>query len=299
MMTAMTEWKINQRETDLSLLDALALRVPAAPRALLRQLCKKQRVAVDSCSAAAEQIVHAGETISVRSSLRWCECLEQSRLQPGQILYEDGRCMVIDKPARLAVHHALGHDDNLLQRVADFLRLRGETFRVAPIHRLDIGTSGAVLIGKGRASASQLGKMIMAGLATKRYLAMVSGSITLPGDLTSAVPAKGNHKAALTRFRPIAGSGNCTLLELELVTGRRHQIRRQLTEAGWPVLGDTRYGSAVMPGLDRIFLHCHQLTFQQPETGAMISISSTLPVELQELMQRLGFPRELPRQADE
>ena len=299
MMTVMTEWKINQRETDLPLLDALALRVPAAPRALLRQLCKKQRVAVDSCNAAAEQIVHAGETISVRSSLRWRECLEQSRLQPGQILYEDKHCMVIDKPARLAVHRALGHDDNLLQRIADFLRLRGETFKVAPIHRLDIGTSGAVLIGKGRASASQLGKMIMAGLATKHYLAMVSGSISLPGELTSPVPAKGSHKAALTRFRPITGSGSCTLMELELVTGRRHQIRRQLAEAGCPVLGDTRYGGTVMPGLARIFLHCHQLIFQQPETGAMISINSAVPEELQEHMQALGFPREFPRRAEE
>ncbi len=295
----MTNWKINQRESGLPLLDALALRVPAAPRALLRQLCKKRRIAVDDSIAAAGQVVHAGETISVRNSVRWCECIEQSRLQPGEILFEDKYCMVIDKPARLAVHRALGHDDNLLQRVADFLRLRGEAFRVAPIHRLDIGTSGAVLIGKGRASASQLGKMIMAGQATKCYLAMVAGRITLPGELTSLVPAKGKRKTALTRFRPIAGSGSYTLLELELVTGRRHQIRRQLAEAGWPILGDTRYGGTTMPDLARIFLHCHQLTFQKPESGASISINSKLPLELQDLMQRLGIPRKLPGQADE
>jgi 23S rRNA-/tRNA-specific pseudouridylate synthase len=206
---------------------------------------------------------------------------------------------VIDKPAGLAVHRAPGHDDNLLQRVTDFLRLRGETFRVSPAHRLDIGTSGAVLIGKGRAASGRLGKMIMAGQVAKRYLAMVSGSITEPGELTSPVPAKGRPKAALTRFRPVAAAGGCTLLELELVTGRRHQIRRQLAEAGCPVLGDTRYGGTVMPGLARIFLHCHQLIFQQPETGAMISINSALPEELQEHMQALGFPREFPRRAEE
>ena len=295
MMATVTEWQINRREADLALIDALALRVPAAPRALLRQLCKKQRVAVNSCSAAAERVVHTGDTISVRNSLRWGECLEQSHLQPGQILYEDVQCMVVDKPAGLAVHHALGHGDNLLQRIGDFLRLRGETFRVAPIHRLDIGTSGAVLIGKGRAAASQLGKMIMAGQATKLYLAMVAGDISLPGELTSRVPAKGSRKDALTRFRPVAVAGSHTLLELELVTGRRHQIRRQLAEAGWPILGDTRYGGVTMPGLHRIFLHCHQLTFQQPATGANVLIDSPLPAELQELMQALGFPRKFCR----
>jgi RluA family pseudouridine synthase len=298
MMATVTEWQINRREADLTLIDALALRVPAAPRALLRQLCKKQRVAVNSCIAAAERVVHTGDTISVRHSLRWGECLGQSHLQPGQILYEDVQCMVVDKPAGLAVHRAHGHGDNLLQRIGDFLRLRGETFLVAPIHRLDIGTSGAVLIGKGRAAASQLGKMIMAGLATKLYLAMVAGHISLPGELTSLVPAKGSYKGALTRFRPVATVGSHTLLELELITGRRHQIRRQLAEAGWPILGDTRYGGGTMPGLHRIFLHCHQLTFQQPATGTNVLIDSPLPAELQDLMQALGFPRKFSRYTD-
>ncbi len=86
------------------------------------------------------------------------ECLEQSRLQPEQLLYEDEQCIVLNKPTGLAIHRAQGHDDNLLWRVQDFLRLRSETFRVAPIHRLDIGTSGAVLFGKGHAAISLLGK---------------------------------------------------------------------------------------------------------------------------------------------
>jgi RluA family pseudouridine synthase len=296
-MTSVTEWQINRREADRPLLEALALRVPAAPRALLRQLCKKQRVFVNTRPAAAGQVVDAGATIRVRDSLRWCECLELSRLQPAQILYEDGQCMVIDKPAGLAVHRAPGHDDNLLQRVTDFLRLRGETFRVSPAHRLDIGTSGAVLIGKGRAASGRLGKMIMAGQVAKRYLAMVSGSITEPGELTSPVPAKGRPKAALTRFRPVAAAGGCTLLELELVTGRRHQIRRQLAESGWPVLGDRRYGGAGMPGLDRIFLHCHRLAFCPPAAGGSIAIDAHLPEELQHFMTTLGFPGELSWQA--
>ncbi len=291
-MKDMTTWRINAHEGNLSLLDALALRVPAAPRGLLRQLCKKQRVTLNGCRTAAEQQVQAGQTIAVRSSQRWQECLEQSRLQPCQILYEDMQCLVLDKAAGLPVHRAFGHDDNLLRRVEEFLRLRRETFRVAAVHRLDIGTSGALLFGKGHAAISQLGKMIMAGAATKRYLAMVVGHTGRGGDLTSPVPARGATRAALTKYRSLVEAGGFTLLEMELVTGRQHQIRRQLAEAGWPILGDTRYGGPPLPDQSRIFLHCHQLTFPQPVSGNLITISAPLAMELQVIMRTLDFPSE-------
>jgi 23S rRNA pseudouridine955/2504/2580 synthase len=288
----LTEWQINIREADRSLLEALGLRVPAAPQALLRQLCKKQRVMVDGCAATAEQMVRRGERVSVKTSLRWLECLEQSKVQPAQILYEDKLCMVLDKPAGLAVHRALGHDDNLVQRVQDYVRMRGEAFRVAPAHRLDIGTSGAVLLGKGRASTSQLGKMIMAGHATKHYLALVEGHIPVPGDLHAAVPAKGRKKAALTKFRPVAAADRFTLLELELITGRHHQIRHQLAAAGWPIIGDVRYHGKAIGEMNRPFLHCYRLAFQHPGTGLVVDIRSALPGELYDLLKQLQLLRE-------
>lgn len=285
----MTEWQTNIREDNLPLLEALSLRVPAAPSAFLRQLCKKQRVTVGNCIAEAQRCVHAGEAITVKTSQRWLECLELSRLQPGQILYEDAQCIVINKPAGLAIHQAQGHDDNLLVRVRDFLRLRSETFQVAPIHRLDIGTSGAVLFGKGRASISLLGKMIMAGQMTKRYLALIGHRIILPGELNSAVPAKGRTKEALTRFRPVDSVDEYTLLELELGTGRLHQIRHQLATAGWPIIGDKRYRGKIINGMNRPFLHCHYLAFPQPATGQTVAINCPLPEDLWRHLEALGF----------
>ncbi|NOR49574.1 MAG: hypothetical protein GQ530_00890 [Desulfuromonadales bacterium] len=284
-----TKWQINLREENLPLLEALSLRVPAAPRAFLRQLCKKQRITVDNRIAEAGSCVRAGEIITVKTSRRWLECLEQSRLQPEQLLYEDEQCIVLNKPTGLAIHRAQGHDDNLLWRVQDFLRLRSETFRVAPVHRLDIGTSGAVLFGKGHAAISQLGKMIMAGQATKHYLELVSGCITLPGELNSAVPAKGRTKESLTRFRPVDSTDEFTLLELELVTGRHHQIRHQLAIAGWPIIGDTRYQGKVVNGMNHPFLHCHHLAFPQPTTGTIIDISCPLSKDLRGQLKSLGF----------
>lgn len=290
MKRGMTQWQINIRETKLPLFEALALRVPSTPSSFLRQLCKKQRVAVNGKKTGAEHLVSTGDIITVKTSQRWEECLEQSGLQPAQILYEDDDCMVLDKPAGLAIHRAHGHDDNLLRRALDFSRLRKESFQISPVHRLDIGTSGTVLFGKGRASISQLGQMIMAGQLTKRYLALVEGRLTAPGELNSPVPAKGKVKAALTRFRPLATTGTHTLLELDLITGRQHQIRNQLATAGCPIIGDTRYHGQPINELQRPFLHCYQLSFLRPGTGQIVVISSPLPGELYNLLTALAFP---------
>lgn len=287
-----TEWQINFREANRPLLEALALRVPAAPVAFLRQLCKKQRILLDHSPAETDHSARIGATITVKGSQRWAECLDKSRIHPGQILYEDDLCMVINKPAGLAIHRAQGHDDNLLHRLQDFLHLRGETFLVAPIHRLDIGTSGAVLFGKGRAAISCLGRAIMAGLVNKHYLALVTGEVTLSGELDSTVPAKGRVKEALTRFRPVATVGNYTLLELELLTGRQHQIRRQLAESGSPIVGDERYHGTALHDLNRPFLHCHRLAFPQPDGDRRVDVSCPLSEDLKNRLTSLGFVRE-------
>lgn len=288
----MTRWQINIREEG-PLLEALALRVPSAPQAFLRQLCKKERVTLDGKNVGSDCLARQGGTIEVKGSGRWLDCLQQLTLQPAQILYEDDSCLVIDKPAGLAIHHALGQDDNLLSRVKAFLQRRRETFQVAPIHRLDIGTSGAVLFGKGHASISRLGKAIMAGQMTKRYLALVDGHILLPGDLSSEVPAKGRSKESLTRFRPVENAGGSTLLDLELVTGRHHQIRYQLAAAGWPIVGDKRYRGRMVGDMHRPFLHCHSLTLQLDDSERTIQVSCRLPEELQKILEALGFTSEV------
>ena len=124
MSMHVTEWQINLREENLSLLEALALRVPAAPGAFLRQLCKKQRVVVNKQPAEADSPVHAGDIIEVKTSQRLQECLAQSHLEPAQILYEDAQCMVVNKPAGLAIHYALDHEDNLLRNIRALLHRR-------------------------------------------------------------------------------------------------------------------------------------------------------------------------------
>ncbi len=231
----------------------------------------------------------------VKSSSRWLELLELSPVHPAEILYEDTECLVINKPAGLAVHNAQGHDDNLKSRLQGFLHLRREMFQVAPVHRLDAGTSGAILFGKGKKATSQLGQELMAGGMSKRYLALVQGVVVEAGELTAPVLAKGSMKSALTRFRPIDNNGRTTLLELELVTGRRHQIRKQLSEAGWPIIGDSRYYRRSIVAAKRLLLHCHFLACRNPISARMIEIDS--PAEDTQTCEKneRGRPEERPR----
>ena len=285
----MTKWKINLREENLPIHEALALRVPTAPTAFLRQLCKKQRVTVNEDTAEASRLSSVGETIAVKNSQRWLECIEKLPIKPAQILYEDSDSIVLNKPAGLAIHRAVGHEDNLLHRVQDFLSLRKETFQVSPVHRLDIGTSGAVLFGKGRAAISQLGQMMIAGQFSKSYLALVSGKLSESGELASEVPAKGKIKEALIRYKPLASTEKHTLLELQLVTGRHHQIRHQLALSGHPIIGDVRYRGELINELDRPFLHCHQLTFPRSNNELVITVKAPFPEDLTEVLVTLQF----------
>ncbi len=285
----MTHWTVNPYEEHRPLLEAISLRIPSAPRAFLRQLCKKQRVFIDDHLATADTLVSTGQKISIKKSLRTEEFITASQLVPRQILYEDEQCMVINKPAGLAVHHAHGHTDDLQLHVQAFLHRRGNDFRTAPVHRLDIGTSGPVLFGKGRAAISQLGKMLMDHQAEKYYLALVQGETPQQGELCSAVPAKGKIKEARTGYQRLACSGGYSLLELTLETGRKHQIRYQLAEAGWPIAGDLRYKGPTTNDLSRPFLHCHRLLFPQPETGQPLQINCELPDDLKPLLTTLGI----------
>lgn len=285
----MTKWQINICESNLTLSEALSTRAPGAPAAFLRQICKKQRVTINGAIADPDQRVKLGEAIAIKTSQRWLDILAQSPLQPEQVLYEDQYCLVLNKPPGLAIHQAAGHDDNLLTRTSNYFKLRGETFKIAPIHRLDIDTSGAVLFGKGRQAISQLGQMLMAGEMSKRYLALVHGRVPSPGRLDSPVPAKGRIKSALTTYSPVTTTGKLTLLELELVTGRRHQIRQQLATAGWPIYGDTRYNQQPVNHGIRSFLHCYHLAFKNPFSCQHVAVRCPLPADLHKLLSEFEF----------
>jgi len=275
---------VEPTEAGLEILDFLQIRIPAAPPAYLRQLLKKGKVLGTDGPLSAGAKLAAGVQVQLPTSERLQELLEApaATTTDVQILFESREILIVDKPAGLAIHSSVGHEkDNLATRVAELLARRGDKFKVAPIHRLDLETSGPVLFGKGKLACGELGKLFIRQEVDKYYLALASGKTAGSGELASEIPAKGTYKEALTTYVALARSEQASLLELCLHSGRQHQIRRQLADIGHPIFGDRRYGGPCPPGLPRIFLHCKRLSFTDPFSGSRLAVDAPLPADLQ------------------
>jgi RluA family pseudouridine synthase len=285
----MHEWIVNEAEAGLTVLELLQQRLPGVPTAYLRQLLRGGKVREAGQALAAGSRLPAGGRLTLPDSRRLAE-LQQAAERTVEILAETPNLLVAFKPAGLAVHRGVGHEqDNLTERMQALMRQRHEKFRIAPAHRLDAETSGPVIFGKGTKAIAGLGKLFMEQRVEKVYLALVAGAMPASGLLTSPVPAKEKLKESTTAFRTLAAAGGYSLLELRLQTGRTHQIRRQLADAGHPLAGDRRYRGPAPRGLDRLFLHCSRLALHDPFDHRPVNIVSNLPAELTALLAALGM----------
>jgi 23S rRNA pseudouridine955/2504/2580 synthase len=304
-MAAMEDLLINSAENGLTCLEILKRRISAAPDGYLAQLLRKGKILLEQEPVAAETVLHAGDRLTLPDSDRLQKLQMTSQQATIEILLENPLWMVVFKPPGIAVHRGAGHEtDNLTGRVGLWLKNRGDPFRAAPVHRLDVGTSGPVLFAKGRRAAGALGKALMAGAMEKTYLALATGSLRddrsaenpaepfsreHEGEINLPVPAKGKLKEATTRYRVLSGTSAFTLLQLDLLSGRTHQIRRHLADSGHPLAGDRRYGGPSLPGLTRPFLHCLRLVWPDPLSQIRQHVTCPLPEDLKKVLAVAGL----------
>jgi 23S rRNA pseudouridine955/2504/2580 synthase len=220
------------------------------------------------------------------------------------IVHEDERVLVLAKPAGLAVHGGSG----LAFGVIEALRADRPHAELELVHRLDRDTSGLLVVAKKRSALRVLHALLREGEVEKHYLALVAGKWKL-GKKTIDAPLMTNlrqggervvrvhseGKLAASTFRPVRSFGSsATLMDVEIHTGRTHQIRVHAAHAGHPVLGDDKYGDKEAnarlkaAGLARMFLHSHALAFTWPDTGERFSVEVPLPDELEAVLQRLA-----------
>ena len=233
------------------------------------------------------------------------------------MLYDDAHLLVIDKPAGLAVHPGAGGEGativhGLLHQVADLRGVGGE-LRPGIVHRLDKDTSGCLVVAKTEPALRALQAAFKAREVEKRYRALVHGA---PPDRGLLDTPYGRHpvhrkrfssrvregKRAVTRFTVLARSADAALLDVELLTGRTHQIRAHFADQGWPLFRDALYGAARKEGpqapeavrraaaaLGRQGLHAFRLAFAHPITGVRVECEAPLPADLQAALRELGL----------
>lgn len=234
----------------------------------------------------------------------------QAPLREFEIVFEDEHFLVLNKPAGLAVHGGSGVSFGVIELLR---RQRPQAKFLELAHRLDRETSGLLIVGKKRAALNHIQDQMREGGIEKRYYALVRGrwlnqmqhvKLALHKFLTEEgerrVTASHEGKPAHSIVRLVARWARYSLVEVELKTGRTHQIRVHMQTLGFPLLGDDKYGDftlnkqLVREGLPRMFLHAAHLVLTHPVSGERLSLRAALPPDLGAYLHRLDDeqPRE-------
>ncbi len=272
------------------------------PRSRVYRLLRKGEVRVNRKRVDAEYRIQAGDEVRLppvrietdaqpgRPSSSLLELIERA------VIFQDRHLLVIDKPAGVAVHGGSGMSFGVIEA----LRASRPRETLELVHRLDRDTSGCLAIARDRSTLTALHALIRNGGMHKTYLALVAGSWQLGTKRIDAPLATDNRqhgerhvrvaaagKDSVSVFKPVQFFGPlATLMEVDIPTGRTHQIRVHASFAGHPLLGDDKYGDRARNsdlkshGLKRTFLHAQSLAFEWPGSGVPFHVSAPLPEEL-------------------
>jgi 23S rRNA pseudouridine955/2504/2580 synthase len=306
--SARVRWLTVSGNHDGQRLDNYLLReLPGVPRTRLYRALRKGEVRVNKGRKKADYRVCEGDVVRLPPLHqpqregpppvpgRWQKLLDR-------VIYEDAGLLVIDKPSGLAVHGGSGLSIGLIECLRQ-LRPRDDYLEL--VHRLDRETSGCLLIAKRPAVLRDLHRQLREDTVEKRYLALVAGDwprklAFVEAPLSKNTVASGERivrverggKAARTEFTVRARYPGHTLLEARPVTGRTHQIRVHARHAGFPLLGDEKYGdraqnqAARERGLKRLFLHAESLAFDAGERGRL-TVEAPLDPELRRFLDAI------------
>lgn len=280
-----------------------------APRSLIYRIIRSGEVRVNAGRVRPDYKLKEGDRVRippVRQTPKAASTPSKSLQEfvAGAKIYEDDYLLVINKPAGVAVHGGSGLSFGVIEALrATYPQLKD----LELVHRLDRETSGCLVIAKRRSALRELHRVMREREIEKHYTALLVGKwklgkkvIDLPletqhrqgGERTVRVHESG--QPARTRFEPIEVFGTvATLVNVELETGRTHQIRVHSAYAGHPVAGDEKYGTRDVNeplkgvGLKRMFLHARSLTFIHPATAKPFSIEAPLGPELSDVLVRL------------
>jgi 23S rRNA pseudouridine1911/1915/1917 synthase len=288
--------------------------LPETSRARVQQLITERKVLVNDAAAKPSQRLRGEERITVIGSPQLPPLRAIAEEIPLDIVYEDDDLAVINKPAGMMVHAGAGANEDLRNRgtlvnalLHYFQTLSGVGGELRPgiVHRLDKTTSGLILVAKNDEAHRRLAAQFVKHQVKKTYIALVHGWLKKDrGTITTSISRdrvrrtrmttrREGGREAITHYtvqrRIDAKPDKFTLLEIQIDTGRTHQIRVHLASLGHPVVGDTLYGAPreIRAGeadgisLQRNFLHAAGLQFQHPRTGLPLSFSRPLPAELQ------------------
>lgn len=281
---------INKLETDLS-------------REAIQRMIKEGKILVNGKQQKPSYKTCIGDVVSIEE-VEAKEIDLKPQEMPLDIIFEDEDILIINKEKGIVVHPGNGNPDGTLANAVmakckDSLSGIGGEIRPGIVHRIDKDTSGLIIIAKNDVSHINISEQIQKREVNKTYIALARGvikenqaTINMPiGRSTKdrkkmAVTKIG--KEAITHFKVIKRYEGYTLLEVNIETGRTHQIRVHLSEIGYPIVGDTVYSNGKNPfGVEGQMLHASELIFKHPRTGEKMTVSAPLPKYFKDILDKL------------
>ena len=254
-------------------------------------------ITVDGVRVTVRYRVQPGQTLSVRISDPDSAGQPVPVDGPVDVVWEDADLAVVNKAPGVLVHPSHGHfDDTVGNYLMARWRKNGEEAGFHPVHRLDKGTTGLLAVAKHPYGQEKLKNQLHTGHFRRVYLAVCDGIPAPPEGIIDApigaVPGsliarevRADGKAARTHYRVLRTSGARSLVELELETGRTHQIRVHMAHIGCPLTGDFLYGTEDHDLISRPALHSARLELTHPVTGERLALSLPLPEDMARLLR--------------
>jgi 23S rRNA pseudouridine955/2504/2580 synthase len=295
--TPKAKWVVVGEEGEAQRIDNFLLReLKGVPKSHVYRVLRSGEVRVNSGRVKPDYRLRIGDKVRIPPVRVGEKPTVKLRPLDLPINYEDDALLVVDKPSGVAVHGGSGVSFGVIESLraarpqAKFLELA---------HRLDRDTSGLLILCKKRSALVELHRMLREGEVGKVYLAVVKGvakkRLELRESLHKYVTASGERRVAVqpegvkafTKARKLKDNGEFSLLEVELLTGRTHQIRVHLAHAGHPIVGDDKYGDFALNRelKQRLLLHAARLAFRHPITGEALKLESPLPAEMKAFVE--------------
>ena len=288
--------------------DLVASRVTGYSRSRMAELIASGSVLLDGETVTrASRLVAAGAMLELVAEPRPTHAVAMPRLADGlSVVHEDRDIVVVDKPAGVAAHPSLGWEGpsvtEHLAAAGIAIATSGAPERQGVVSRLDVGTSGLMVLARSERAYSVLKQAFRDKTVDKTYQALVQGH---PDPFTGTIDAPiGRHpghewkmaimeggRESVTHYETLEAHRTATLVEVRLETGRTHQIRVHFAAIGHPCCGDPLYGSdptlARRLGIDRQWLHATRLAFEHPVEGDRVEFESELPQDLEHALREV------------
>jgi 23S rRNA pseudouridine1911/1915/1917 synthase len=292
-------YKVDENEEHTKLREYLR-RVAKLSGRLIKGAAIQGRIEVNNERAKLNYVLKQGDIITFEVNKEESQNIEPQKIDL-EIVYEDSDVIVVNKPPRMVVHPTKSYQEGTLANgLLYYFKEKGENCIVRLVSRLDMDTSGLIIIAKNQFSHMALARDMQKEEFEKSYMAVVHGNLNCSigtidepiyrpteDSIRRIVDERGQK--SITHFEVVESFGAGDLVKLILETGRTHQIRVHLNYLGHPIYGDSLYGIEDDKALiDRQALHAYKLSFPHPRTGEIITLETDIPEDMKELIKKIS-----------